>query len=183
MKKLISFFPGMLFVVTAMSQSLSINTDGSTANASAILDVKSTTKGMLVPRMSKTEKNAIVSPATGLLIFQNMPDSIGFHYYDGLAWIWLEAFGNAGWKTKGNTGTDTSVNYIGTTDNMPIRFKQNGQYMGQWDINKGNYFIGDRAGVQKPTAMQNSIAIGDSALADIGSIVSPTTSDYSIAIG
>lgn len=178
------FFLAFIFLHTLLlAQSVSINTDGSVANSSALLDVKSTTKGLLIPRMSKTEKNAITSPATGLLIYQNAPDSIGFHYHDGSNWLWLEALANAGWKTKGNAGTDTAVNFIGTTDNMPLRFKQNGQYLGQWDINKGNYLMGDRAGIQKPGAMQNSIAIGDSALADIGSVVSPATSDYSIAIG
>ena len=181
-KYFLSYFLALL-TFNGMGQSFSINTDGSTANASAILDIKSTAKGMLVPRMSKTEKNAIPSPATGLLVFQNAPDSIGFHYYNGTAWVWLEVLGNAAWKTTGNAGTDTAINFIGTTDNMPLRFKQNGQYMGQWDISKGNYLIGDRTGIQKPVAMQNSIAIGDSALADIGSIVSPATSDYSIAIG
>jgi hypothetical protein len=172
----------LLILVTSncMAQSFSINTDGTTANTSAILDVKSTTKGMLIPRMSKTEKNVILSPATGLLIFQNAPDSIGFHYYDGSAWIWLESLANAGWKTKGNAGTDTAINFIGTTDNMPVRFKQNSQYSGQWDLNRGDYFIGKRAGFLKPASMQNSIAIGDSALAGIGTA---SSSDFSIAVG
>ena len=180
MKKLILFFAAISFAITGTAQSFSINTDGSIADASSILDVKSSTKGMLVPRMSKTEKNTIASPATGLLIFQNAPDSVGFHYYTGAAWVWLEALGNAGWKTTGNAGTDTATNYIGTSDNMPVRFKQNGQYMGQWDISKGNYFIGERTGLLKPSTMQHSIAVGDSALAATGS---GTTSQYSIAIG
>jgi hypothetical protein len=47
------------------AQSFAINTDGSSAHASALLDVKSTNKGLLVPRMSKAEKNAIAAPATG----------------------------------------------------------------------------------------------------------------------
>ncbi len=163
MKRLILCIAGTLFVVTALAQSFSINVDGSTANVSAMLDVKSTTKGMLIPRMSKTEKNAIVSPATGLLIFQNAPDSIGFHYYDGAAWVWLEVLGNAGWKTKGNAGTDTAINFIGTTNNMPLRFKQNGIYMAQWDLNKGNYYIGEGAGKTKLSTVTGNIAIGDSA--------------------
>ena len=64
---------------SARSQSLSINTSGNPANASSILDVESTDKGMLIPRMNKTQKNAIAAPATGFLIFQSSPDSIGFH--------------------------------------------------------------------------------------------------------
>src|ERR1700675_2110510 len=56
-----------------------------TPNASSLLDVTSTTKGILVPRMTKTQRDAIVSPATGLLIYQtnNTP---GFYYYSGTAW-------------------------------------------------------------------------------------------------
>jgi hypothetical protein len=42
---------------------------GSPADASALLDVASTTKGFLMPRMTTTQKNAIVTPATGLMVF------------------------------------------------------------------------------------------------------------------
>jgi hypothetical protein len=38
-------------------------------NASAMLDIVSNNKGMLVPRMSTLQRNAIISPATGLLVF------------------------------------------------------------------------------------------------------------------
>ncbi|MCY7292719.1 MAG: hypothetical protein LH615_11130, partial [Ferruginibacter sp.] len=81
----------LLFTTSIQAQSFAINTDGSTANSSALLDVKSTSKGILIPRLSKTDKNSIATPATGLLIFQNAPDSIGFHYYDGSKWLWLAA--------------------------------------------------------------------------------------------
>ena len=62
---------------SANAQSFSVNTDGSVAHPSAILDVKSTEKGMLIPRMSKANRNAIAAPATGLLIYQETPDSTG----------------------------------------------------------------------------------------------------------
>jgi hypothetical protein len=47
---------------------VSINTDGSTPDQSAILDTKSTTKGFLSPRMTAAERDAIVNPANGLMI-------------------------------------------------------------------------------------------------------------------
>lgn len=123
----------VFFLITALphlasSQSLSINTDGSTADASAMLDVKSFTKGLLIPRMSRTERNAITTPATGLIIFQNAPDSTGFYYYNGTAWTMLLAASNAEsqfWKTRGNAGTSAITNFIGTTDNVPLVFKVN----------------------------------------------------------
>ncbi|MBL7700665.1 MAG: hypothetical protein JNM14_00325 [Ferruginibacter sp.] len=114
--------------ISAISQSLSVNTDGSAAEASAMLDVKSTTKGLLVPRMSRAERDAIASPATGLLIFQNAPDSIGYYYYNGTAWTWLLSNSNAdslAWKTGGNTGTLPANNFIGTRDNADLVIKTN----------------------------------------------------------
>jgi hypothetical protein len=67
MKNLI-FIICMLIGISLNAQ-VAINTDGSIPNNSAMLDVKSTAKGMLIPRMSAAERNAIVSPATGLMIF------------------------------------------------------------------------------------------------------------------
>ncbi|MDN3658610.1 hypothetical protein QWZ08_23395, partial [Ferruginibacter paludis] len=54
---------------SVQAQNMAINTDGSTPDASAMVDIKSTAKGFLLPRMTTTQQNAIPSPATGLLIF------------------------------------------------------------------------------------------------------------------
>jgi sugar lactone lactonase YvrE len=48
---------------------VSVNTSGTPADNSAILDINSTSQGMLIPRMTTTQRNAIASPATSLLIF------------------------------------------------------------------------------------------------------------------
>ncbi|HEX2683086.1 MAG TPA: hypothetical protein VHL77_04105, partial [Ferruginibacter sp.] len=85
---------GCVTSISISAQSLAINTDGSAADASAMLDVKSSVKGLLIPRVTKTEKQAIATPATGLLIFQSGPDSIGFYYYNGASWDWVRSSGN-----------------------------------------------------------------------------------------
>ncbi|MBK8608795.1 MAG: hypothetical protein IPL84_02275 [Chitinophagaceae bacterium] len=108
------------------AQSLAINTDGSTANSSAMLHVKSSNKGVLIPRMTKGEKNAIASPAEGLLIYQGAPDSVGFYYYKSGSWqLMADASANQPWMANGNTGTDAATNYIGTTDLEDLVFKTN----------------------------------------------------------
>jgi hypothetical protein len=56
-----------------------------TPSASSILEIKSTKKGLLIPRMTKTQRDSIASPATGLLIFQTN-STPGFYDFNGTAW-------------------------------------------------------------------------------------------------
>ena len=84
--------------LTAFAQ-VGINTN--TPEASAALDVTSTEGGILIPRLTETQRDAITSPATGLMIFQT-DQMTGFYFFDGAAWAQLE--GPAG--TNGTNGTD-----------------------------------------------------------------------------
>jgi Chaperone of endosialidase len=128
MKKVIIFCVLCAFASKLKAQSLAINSDGSTANSSAMLDIKSTAKGLLIPRMSKTQRNAIPSPANALLVYQNAPDSTGFYYYDGAIWEWLNTVNqnNENWKLTGNSIIDAFTNYIGTNNNQALAFRTNG---------------------------------------------------------
>ncbi len=74
-----------LFCFASFSQSLGINTDGSPAHASALLDVMSTEKGFLPPRMTTTQRDAIASPATGLEIYNTTTNTK--NVFNGTAWM------------------------------------------------------------------------------------------------
>lgn len=161
MKKSVFIFLILLSCIKSISQNVGIGT--TSPASSAQLDISSTSKGLLIPRMTKTQKNAILSPVIGLLVYQNGPDSSGFHYYTGSSWLWLEPVSSAGWKVAGNAGTDTAVNFFGTTDNMPLRFKQNNQWLGQWNSNNRTFFIGRNAGKSNLTGT-GLVTIGDSSL-------------------
>jgi hypothetical protein len=129
MKKFLLGLLSIGFTSNILSQSLAINTDGSTANTSALLDVKSINKGMLIPRMSKGQRNAIATPANGLMVYVNAPDTVGLCIYDGSVWKWMEDKGS-GWSLTGNAGTSPITNYIGTNDFNDLSFRVNGgQYM------------------------------------------------------
>ena len=80
-----------IMVTTANAQSIAINNDGSAADGSAMLDVKSDTKGVLLPRMSSAQRNVIANPATGLLVFDINTTTLWF--YSGLSWIELRGVG------------------------------------------------------------------------------------------
>lgn len=86
MKKLTLLSAILLTLSTNIfAQGVGINTTGADADASAMLDVSSTTKGFLPPRMTEAEKNAISSPATGLLVYQTNGTS-GLYNYNGSSW-------------------------------------------------------------------------------------------------
>ena len=67
----------------ARAQGTAINTSGSAAVASAMLDVQSTNQGVLVPRIA-TPATAITSPATGLMVYNTTTNQ--FNYFNGSAW-------------------------------------------------------------------------------------------------
>jgi len=75
----------------ASAQSIEINPNGGT-NASAILDLKSTTKGFLLPRMTNEQMRDIPSPAQGLLVFCTDCGTNGdYYFYKGSAWVILSS--------------------------------------------------------------------------------------------
>ncbi len=67
-----------------LTAQVAISNDGSTADASAILDVQSTTKGMLIPRLTNAGRDAITSPANGLLIYNT--DIQMLQVFNGTIW-------------------------------------------------------------------------------------------------
>jgi uncharacterized protein (TIGR02145 family) len=82
------FFTFLAFVVTmtAMAQSVAISDDGSVADGSAILEVKSTTKGFLAPRMSKDQRDAMTAVA-GLQIWcTDCVPTAAMYFYNGSEW-------------------------------------------------------------------------------------------------
>ncbi|MFD2891681.1 tail fiber domain-containing protein [Flavobacterium chuncheonense] len=90
---------------------------------SAALEIKSNTQGVLIPRMTQVQRDAINTPAAGLLIYQN-DASAGFYYYNGNTWIPFAGSGN-GWELTGNSGTNPSINAIGTSDNQGLSIVTN----------------------------------------------------------
>jgi uncharacterized protein (TIGR02145 family) len=82
---IISLFTGR-FTATAQ---VSISADGSPPDSSAMLDIQSTGKGVLIPRMTKAQRAAISSPATGLMVYQ-IDVTPGFYFYSGSAWSMMD---------------------------------------------------------------------------------------------
>jgi hypothetical protein len=76
----------MLFTALSYAQ-VGINTN--TPDASSALEIESTTGGILIPRLTETQRDAIVSPALGLMIYQTDEVS-GFYFYNGTGWTKID---------------------------------------------------------------------------------------------
>lgn len=89
---------------------------------SALLEIQSTNSGLLIPRLTITQRNAIVNPATGLLIYQTGIGST-FYFFNGINWVPL--VNSNFWATTGNVGTDPTNNLLGTSDGQDFVIKAN----------------------------------------------------------
>ncbi len=139
MKKCTLIFLMLLFSATTFAQSVGINSDGSTPNPSAMLDVKSTSKGFLAPRMTAEQRGLISSPATGLLVYQTDGET-GYYHYNGSAWVtssslWSSNLEGAIYYNSGNVGIGTATPGYKLT-------VQNGEIVSASDTDAGLVFTG-----------------------------------------
>jgi microcystin-dependent protein len=112
MKKLQLLLFTLLLSAGAFAQNVGINSDGAAPDGSAMLDVQSTTKGFLTPRMTAAERTAIAAPAKGLLVFQT-DGTAGFYYNVGTSatpnWVYLAPISLPIGVTEGGTGATTAA--------------------------------------------------------------------------
>lgn len=80
-----TFTPTYLMTVYGTNSNVGIGTE--TPVTTALLEMSSTTKGFLLPRMTTTQRDNIVSPATGLMIYDTTTNKVSV--YNGTAWKYL----------------------------------------------------------------------------------------------
>ncbi len=107
MKKLTILLTVVLFTALSTMAQVAINTDGTDPGTSAMLDVKSTEKGILIPRMTTAQRTGISSPVQGLMVYDTDLDA--FYFYDGTEWHGVdrgatEPIGDFGTATQSSTG-------------------------------------------------------------------------------
>jgi len=114
---------------------------------SARLEVSSSDRGLLVPRVNLVATNnpsPVSTPATSLLVYNlsTVNDVVpGFYYWDGAQWVKLSTgAANDAWLLDGNSGTNSSNNFVGTTDAQALTFRTNN--VPRFRIANGNQVYG-----------------------------------------
>ncbi|MBP7167854.1 MAG: tail fiber domain-containing protein [Bacteroidia bacterium] len=133
---------------------------GTTApNTSSILELNSVTKGFLAPRMTKAQRDAIVNPAVGLMIYQTN-NSAGYYFWNGTSWLSMRQ--SVVSKNLGNLTAPTAINTsllpntTGVIDLGEPNFAWRDLYLSgsiykngvSWISNSGtnNFWAGEQAG-------------------------------------
>ena len=92
---------------------------GTTApDSSSMLDIQSTAKGLLIPRMTLTERNNILSPAQGLMVYQT-DNTPGFYYYNGSTWSSIAVAEDDKWTVQGNNMYNANTGNVGIGTTSP----------------------------------------------------------------
>src|SRR5579871_1020623 len=107
MKHLYAMLTVLIISHLTLTAQVAVNTDGSSPDPSAMLDVKSTTKGVLVPRVTSILRLSLPSPADGLIVYDT--DTKSFWYY----------MGGTGWTQIITSATAFSLPYSATL-NSPL---------------------------------------------------------------
>jgi hypothetical protein len=177
MRHLFSLLVFLCFCNQVFSQTVVITDDAAytTGNTSSVLDVKSVSKGFLAPRMTQAQRIAVATPADGLLVYQTDATK-GFYYYNGTsaAWILLSTSAGTFWSLTGNAGTNSSTNYLGTTDAVSLTMATNATQRVLVEA-AGNVAIGTSPTFTAGTPREKF-------LVDAGSSASPSTS-YNVISG
>jgi hypothetical protein len=204
MQKVLLFIVFTICTAEYTAQTVGINTDGSVPDASSILDIKSTNQGLLIPRMTRTQRTSIGTPANGLIVYQT-DGAEGIFFYNGASWDSLVAGGNIGDNLGNHIATanirlddalgltdadeDTKIQLEETNDEDAIRFdlggtesfvmERNGSNVPRLEIlNAGNsIYFGDQAGASDDGTANANVAVGTEALSQ------NNTGNNNVAIG
>lgn len=139
-----------LLVGTLAKAQLKIGDNPTSIQKASILELESTRQGLLLPRIADTALINALTPPDGMIIYLTTDNSLRLRSNGTWKKIADLAAASSNWSLTGNTGTDSTLNFIGTVDGKPLVMKTNNSERLRINSN-GNIGIGTAT----PTATLN----------------------------
>lgn len=138
--KILLSFAFSMSIMGAIAQKDNVGIGTTKPDQSAALEISSSNKGLLTPRMSLQQRTAIQNPAQGLIVYQTDMLS-GFYFYDGKEWKSMGintvdksvAGVDGDWTLVGNSNADAN-SYIGAPSGIPIKLRIGGTGISGTDL-------------------------------------------------
>ncbi len=184
----------LLLIMPVISFCQNIGMGTTLPHTSSALDITSTTKGLLIPRMTSPGITAIANPAKGLMVYDSALNQLMVNMGTPSTPNWQTIVANSAWGLTGNRGIDTSRQFLGTTDAQPLILKANNFRSGLIDISGvANTSFGYKSLTANTTGFYNT-ALGSTALINNPSgerntsvgpytMVANTTGSFNTAVG
>jgi hypothetical protein len=148
---------------------------GTNLTASSILELSSTTQGFLPPRMTTTQRDAIASPATGLVIYNTT--TLAANVYNGTSWVGLGGGGDNIYTADGTLTGNRTVTMGSNTLSFEKDVYINSQRIGKGAGNQTSNFAAGSQTLNANTTGNFNTAVGNTALRD------NTTGSLNTAVG
>jgi len=116
MKK--QFYTVATIIVMGITANAQVGIGTTTPDPSSLLEIKSTTKGLLMPRLSASEMFGVPAPALGLQVFNTTTNT--FWYYNGVAWVNTSASNEPWFNQATNSGATANTQNIYQMGNVGI---------------------------------------------------------------
>jgi hypothetical protein len=202
MKKRIFIALFLAFFAEKISAQIGINTTNTPPNPAAMLDIASSTKGLLIPRMTTIQKDAIPNKVEGLTVYDTNLKLFSYWTNPGTGFQW-QNFGtnsgggaSVGWQTTNDNLSNTNIGNVGIGTQYPgfkLHVNGNGSFfsdtkIGYEQVLPGiNYFNSSALQISTPTSQNYPLGIennmlsldGQSIQAYFRNIDDPSFSDYS----
>lgn len=175
-QRILFFFLLSGSALCTQAQNIGIGT--STPDSSALLDINSNSKGVLLPRVTWSQRNNISAPATGLML--TVTDTLqGLYINNGTrlvpSWERLTTE-KTGWNTGGNRNISSDSDFIGTIDSVDLNFRVANYRAGLLSAKSGNTALGFKSLLNLKSGEYNT-AIGHASLA------SDSSGSFNVAVG
>ncbi|MBK9734744.1 MAG: hypothetical protein IPO92_07180 [Saprospiraceae bacterium] len=164
------FCIGLLIILFCHNNFIQAQVTLNPTNNAVLMDIASTSKGVITPRMTFVQRNAIVNPAQGLLVFQ-VDSTKGYYFYVNSNWknlSMLVLLSDVDNDTKVQVEKNNDENIIrmdlGGTEHMALKKNNVNEGRIEFSNNKGSIYMGKSAG---KNSNARNFAIGDSTLVNI----------------